>query len=345
MKRWAIVLISITLCMVLGNNVYATDDVEIYQEPQIQHKGRIVMNLYSTDSKEQITNSSPIENVQIELYYRYKKVMYNVKELDLFKYTNLTLTSDENGKIILSNLPYGLYQYKIVSAPKGFEYNTELKTLDLNLMNETINEEVYLLKEIIMAEGSTIEKEEEVKEEIIEEPKEEIIEEPKEEINEETKQENTQIIPSVKVEEDNTDQIIIVGQKNEEVINKNINNLASNLYISSEPESVMQNVTTIEDKEVMQKISQELTKKVKEKKVDMISEMKNIRITESIKVAILSMDDTMYYLKALSDSDRQNLEKVKDNKRKILDKLNEKKYKTFVKNIYARIHTNMNAKG
>lgn len=333
MKRWAIVLISITLCMVLGNNVYATDDVEIYQEPQIQHKGRIVMNLYSTDSKEQITNSSPIENVQIELYYRYKKVMYNVKELDLFKYTNLTLTSDDNGKIILSNLPYGLYQYKIVSAPKGFEYNTELKTLDLNLMNETINEEVYLLKEIIMAEGSTIEKEEEVKEEIIEEPKEEI------------KEENTQIIPSVKVEEDNTDQIIIVGQKNEEAINKNINNLVSNLYIASEPESVMQSVTTIEDKEVMQKISQELTKKAKEKKVDMISEMKNIRITESIKVAVLSMDDTMYYLKALSDSDKQNLEKVKDNKRKILDKLNEKKYKTFVKNIYARIHTNMNAKG
>lgn len=337
MKRWAIVLISITLCMVLGNNIYATDDIEIYQEPQIQHKGRIVMNLYSTDSKEQVTNSSPIENVQIELYYRYKKVMYNVKELDLFKYTNLTLTSDENGKIILSNLPYGLYQYKIVSAPKGFEYNTELKTLDLNLMNETINEEVYLLKEIIMAEGSTIEKEEEVKEEIIEEPK--------EEIKEEIKQENTQIIPSVKVEEDNTNQIIIVGQKNEEVINKNINNLVSNLYIASEPESVMQNVTTNEDKEVMQKISQELTKKAKEKKVDMISEMKNIRITESIKVAVLSMDDTMYYLKALSDSDKQNLEKVKDNKRKILDKLNEKKYKTFVKNIYARIHTNMNAKG
>ena len=147
MKRWAIVLISITLCMVLGNSVYATENVDIYQEPQVQHKGRVVMNFYSTDSKEYITNSSPIENVQVELYYRYKKVMYNVKELDLFQYTNLNLVSDENGKIILSNLPYGLYQYKIVSAPKGFEFDTELKTLDLNLMNETINEEVYLLKQ------------------------------------------------------------------------------------------------------------------------------------------------------------------------------------------------------
>ena len=119
MKRWAIVLISITLCMVVGNNVYATENVDIYQEPQVQHKGRVVMNFYSTDSKEYITNSSPIENVQIELYYRYKKVMYNVKELDLFKYTNLTLISDKNGKIILSNLPYGLYQYKIISAPNN----------------------------------------------------------------------------------------------------------------------------------------------------------------------------------------------------------------------------------
>lgn len=318
MKRWAIVLISITLCMVLGNNVYATDNVEIYQELQIQHKGRIVMNFNSTDSKENIINSSPIENVQVELYYRYQKVMYNVKELDLFKYTNLSLVSDENGKIILSNLPYGLYQYKIISAPKGFEFDSELKTLDLNLMNETINENIYLTKEIIMAEGSTIEKEEIKNEEIVEVPKEEII------------QNNTQIIPSIKVEEEKTENIIIVGQKDEEAINKKINDLATNLYIASEPESVIQETTLTEDKQVMQQVSQELTKKAKEKKVDMISEMRNTRITESIRVAVVSMDDTMYYLKTLSDKDGQDLEKIKDCKRKILDKLNDKKYKNSI---------------
>ncbi|MBQ8379988.1 MAG: hypothetical protein IJX34_04135 [Clostridia bacterium] len=306
MKRWAIVLISITLCMVLGNSVYATENVDIYQEPQVQHKGRVVMNFYSTDSKEYITNSSPIENVQVELYYRYKKVMYNVKELDLFQYTNLNLVSDENGKIILSNLPYGLYQYKIVSAPKGFEFDTELKTLDLNLMNETINEEVYLLKQIIMAEGTT--------EEIVDIPKEEII------------QNNTQIIPDIK-EDEKVEQIVIVGKKDEEAIKKNVNNLATNLYIASEPESVIQNTTLTEDKQVMQQVSQELTKKAKEKKVDMISEMRKTRITESIRVAVVSMDDTMYYLKTLSDNDRQDLEKVKDCKKRVLDRLNDKKYK------------------
>lgn len=309
MKRWAIVLISITLCMVLGNSVYATDNIEIYQEPQVQHKGRVVMNFYSTDSKEYITNSSPIENVQVELYYRYKKVMYNVKELDLFQYTNLNLVSDENGKIILSNLPYGLYQYKIVSAPKGFEFDTELKTLDLNLMNETINEEVYLLKQIIMAEGTT-----EEKEEIVDIPKEEII------------QNNTQIIPDIK-EDEKVEQIVIIGKKDEEAIKKNVNNLATNLYIASEPESVIQNTTSTEDKQVMQQVSQELTKKAKEKKVDMISEMRKTRITESIRVAVVSMDDTMYYLKTLSDNDRQDLEKVKDCKKRVLDRLNDKKYK------------------
>lgn len=309
MKRWAIVLISITLCMVLGNSVYATDNIEIYQEPQVKHKGRVVMNFYSTDSKEYITNSSPIENVQVELYYRYKKVMYNVKELDLFQYTNLNLVSDENGKIILSNLPYGLYQYKIVSAPKGFEFDTELKTLDLNLMNETINEEVYLLKQIIMAEGTT-----EEKEEIVDIPKEEII------------QNNTQIIPDIK-EDEKVEQIVIVGKKDEEAIKKNVNNLATNLYIASEPESVIQNTTLTEDKQVMQQVSQELTKKAKEKKVDMISEMRKTRITESIKVAVVSMDDTMYYLKTLSDNDRQDLEKIKDCKKRVLDRLNDKKYK------------------
>lgn len=312
MKRWAIVLISITLCMVLGNSVYATENVDIYQEPQVQHKGRVVMNFYSTDSKEYITNSSPIENVQVELYYRYKKVMYNVKELDLFQYTNLNLVSDENGKIILSNLPYGLYQYKIVSAPKGFEFDTELKTLDLNLMNETINEEVYLLKQIIMAEGTT-----EEKEEIVEIPKEEII------------QNNTQIIPDIK-EDEKVEQIVIVGKKDEEAIKKNVNNLATNLYIASEPESVIQNTTLTEDKQVMQQVSQELTKKAKEKKVDMISEMRKTRITESIKVAVVSMDDTMYYLKTLSDNDRQDLEKIKDCKKRVLDRLNDKKYKNYL---------------
>lgn len=309
MKRWAIVLISITLCMVLGNSVYATENIEIYQEPQVQYKGRVVMNFYSTDSKEYITNSSPIENVQVELYYRYKKVMYNVKELELFQYTNLNLVSDENGKIILSNLPYGLYQYKIVSAPQGFEFDTELKTLDLNLMNETINEDVYLLKQIIMAEGTT--------EEIVEVPKEEII------------QNNTQIIPDVK-EEDKVEQIVIVGKKDEEAIKKNVNNIANNLYIASEPESVIQNTTLTEDKQVMQQVSQELTKKAKEKKVDMISEMRKTRITESIKVAVVSMDDTMYYLKTLSDNDRHDLEKIKDCKKRVLDRLNDKKYKNYL---------------
>lgn len=312
MKRWAIVLISITLCMVLGNSVYATDNIEIYQEPQVQHKGRVVMNFYSTDSKEYITNSSPIENVQVELYYRYKKVMYNVKELDLFQYTNLNLVSDENGKIILSNLPYGLYQYKIVSAPKGFEFDTELKTLDLNLMNETINEEVYLLKQIIMAEGTT-----EEKEEIVEIPKEEII------------QNNTQIIPDIK-EDEKVEQIVIVGKKDEEAIKKNVNNLATNLYIASEPESVIQNTTLTEDKQVMQQVSQELTKKAKEKKVDMISEMRKTRITESIRVAVVSMDDTMYYLKTLLNNDGQDLEKIKDCKKRVLDRLNDKKYKNYL---------------
>ena len=312
MKRWAIVLISITLCMVLGNSVYATDNIEIYQEPQVKHKGRVVMNFYSTDSKEYITNSSPIENVQVELYYRYKKVMYNVKELDLFQYTNLNLVSDENGKIILSNLPYGLYQYKIVSAPKGFEFDTELKTLDLNLMNETINEEVYLLKQIIMAEGTT-----EEKEEIVDIPKEEII------------QNNTQIIPDIK-EDEKVEQIVIVGKKDEEAIKKNVNNLATNLYIASEPESVIQNTTLTEDKQVMQQVSQELTKKAKEKKVDMISEMRKTRITESIRVAVVSMDDTMYYLKTLLNNDRQDLEKVKDCKKRVLDRLNDKKYKNYL---------------
>ena len=318
MKRWAIVLISITLCMVVGNNVYATENVDIYQEPQVQHKGRVVMNFYSTDSKEYITNSSPIENVQIELYYRYKKVMYNVKELDLFKYTNLTLISDKNGKIILSNLPYGLYQYKIISAPKGFEYDTEIKTLDLNLMNETINEEVYLVKQIIMAEGSTIDKEE-----VVETPKEEIV------------QNNTQILPSVPVE-DKTEQIIIVGQKNEEAIKKNVNEIATNLYMASKPESEVEDSSFTENKKVMQRVSQELTKKAKEKKVDTITEMKKVRITEAIKIAIVNMDDTMYYLKAFSSNDMNGLEKIKDSKKKILDMLNEKKYKMNIFNRYTR---------
>lgn len=333
MKRWAIVLISITLCMVLGNNVFATDDVEIYQEPQIQHKGRIVMNFYSTDSKEQITNSSPIENVQVELYYRYKKVMYNVKELDLFNYTNLKLTSDENGKIVLTNLPYGLYQYKIVSAPSGFEYDSEIKKIDLNLMNEIINEDLYLVKEIIMAEGTT---EEEIKEEVKEEIKEEIIEE---------EVVNSQIIPSIKEEDNKIQQIIIVGQKDEEAINKTVNVMATNLYTSNENTSIVQNTETTVEKEIMQKVSEVLTRRAKKKKVDTITQMRTIRITEKIKVAVLSRDDTMYYLKGLEDNKSKDPERIKDTKRKILDKLNDKKYKNLGNNMAARINMNVNAKG
>lgn len=349
MKRWAIVLISITLSIVLGTNVYATDDVTIYQDSLPANKGRIVMNFYSTDSLERAAISSPIKGVQVEVYYRYNRVMHNIKDLDLFKYTNLSLTSDENGKIILSNLPYGLYQYKIVSVPDGFEYSDELVTLDLNLMSETINLDIYLLKDIKMAEGTTDKVEDD---EVVEVPKDEVVNpEEDEEIEDETednkeeeeiteeKNEVNEVVPEDK--EENTEEVIVSVPKDEEAIKKDFNNLANNLYMSIEPE----NEDLTEDRDIMQIVSEELTKKANEQKVAMIEEMRNIRITESIKIAVVDMDDTLYYLKSLSDSGERDIEKNKVCKKRLVERKVEKKYKVIKINTTARIRTTMQDKG
>lgn len=318
MKRWAIVLISITLCLGLNNMIYATDDVAIYEEPQVQHKGRIEMNFYSTDSIEHESKDFVVKSVQIELYYRHNKVMQNVKDLDMFIYTDLTLTSDENGKIILSNLPYGLYEYKIVSAPTGIKYDSLPVKIDLNLMNETILKDIYLVKEIVMAEGTT---------ENIEEPEVEIEkEEPK-----------VEFVPQVEKVETNT--VIIIGQKNEEAITKDINNLASNMYQAMNPQAEV--VPLTENKDIMQKVATELIKEAKEEKVDRIKEMRKVRITDQIKVAVLDMDDTMYYLKNLSDKQNDNNNKMNGTKRKMWDRDIDKKYKHIRVSKITNIRTTM----
>ena len=134
MKRWLFAIMTITLSFSI-NNIFAKEQVQIYDDPEIVNEGTVTINFLSKirdDAEEEIDNPK-VEGVQIELYYRENGQMVNIKELPQFIGKNLNLVSDANGQIILNNFPYGFYEYYIIYVPFGYKLDSEVRKIDLNI--------------------------------------------------------------------------------------------------------------------------------------------------------------------------------------------------------------------
>ena len=297
MKRWLFLLMTITLSISL-NKVLAVEQLNIYDEPEFVNEGTVTINFLSKikeDADEDIDNPV-VEGVQIEIYYRTNGQMINIKELSQFMDKELNLISNENGQIILNDFPYGFYEYYVVSVPLGYKESTQVRKIDLNILNSNINKYDFIIEDLQFAGGSTI----------VEEDKEELpnIEEDKEVENVENNnqtatneiQENVeynQYIPY-------TDEFVSLNSNN-----MNINTILTKSYNrekSSDDNNILDNRLTYNIKLTGRKM-----------KLDIISAMKNIKMNDNIKIAIL--DNHSDFHKAYIVADMPPVNKYKRNKK------------------------------
>lgn len=284
MKRWLFAIMTITLSFSI-NNIFAKEQVQIYDDPEIVNEGTVTINFLSKirdDAEEEIDNPK-VEGVQIELYYRENGQMVNIKELPQFIGKNLNLVSDANGQIILNNFPYGFYEYYIIYVPFGYKLDSEVRKIDLNILNSYINKYDFIVEDLQFAEGSTIIEEDPIEEDPI------IIEDDKEEVIIENNTSNESIKNDHNIDEN-------IGQSNSYL---NLNNTSINSIIKDSYDNEK------EDSDSNDVLNDRITNKIKPVKnnikLDIISAMKNIKINDNIKTAILDNYRDFHKIYIISD--------------------------------------------
>ncbi len=284
MKRWLFAIMTITLSFSI-NNIFAKEQVQIYDDPEIVNEGTVTINFLSKirdDAEEEIDNPK-VEGVQIELYYRENGQMVNIKELPQFIGKNLNLVSDANGQIILNNFPYGFYEYYIIYVPFGYKLDSEVRKIDLNILNSYINKYDFIVEDLQFAEGSTIIEEGPIEEDPI------IIEDDKEEVIIENNTSNESIKNDHNIDEN-------IGQSNSYL---NLNNTSINSIIKDSYDNEK------EDSDSNDVLNDRITNKIKpiknNIKLDIISAMKNIKINDNIKTAILDNYRDFHKIYIISD--------------------------------------------
>lgn len=284
MKRWLFAIMTITLSFSI-NNIFAKEQVQIYDDPEIVNEGTVTINFLSKirdDAEEEIDNPK-VEGVQIELYYRENGQMVNIKELPQFIGKNLNLVSDANGQIILNNFPYGFYEYYIIYVPFGYKLDSEVRKIDLNILNSYINKYDFIVEDLQFAEGSTIIEEDPIEEDPI------IIEDDKEEVIIENNTSNESIKNDHNIDEN-------IGQSNSYL---NLNNTSINSIIKDSYDNEK------EDSDSNDVLNDRITNKIKpiknNIKLDIISAMKNIKINDNIKTAILDNYRDFHKIYIISD--------------------------------------------
>lgn len=321
MKRWTMVITSFIVMIFASKSIYAVENIDS-QSNGLLNEGRIVIDFMVDDTYEK---NSPVKDVEVELLFLVNDDMIDIRKVEELNNTTINLVSDENGKVVLNNLPYGLYQYRIISAPNGFEYNEDYEYIEVDLLNKNINMDVYLTRKIEMAEGSTI----------VEEPKEEI-EDTKDNINDESKKEET--IISTPKKEEVIEKVVI--EDNTNALKTNVNMLSLDIYNYSEnteevnkSEMIVNQVQKDNEsnKEVIMKNTiNYMRDRMKSLNQQMIKKFKEYKISESIKIAINTVDDTMNIYKEFV-SDLPNDKKNKKIRRQsiLMSKINIQKEKLY----------------
>lgn len=321
MKRWTMVITSFIVMIFASKSIYAVENIDS-QSNGLLNEGRIVIDFMVDDTYEK---NSPVKDVEVELLFLVNDDMIDIRKVEELNNTTINLVSDENGKVVLNNLPYGLYQYRIISAPNGFEYNEDYEYIEVDLLNKNINMDVYLTRKIEMAEGSTI----------VGEPKEEI-EDTKDNINDEPKKEET--IISTPKKEEVIEKVVI--EDNTNALKTNVNTLSLDIYNYSENiEEVNKGEIFVnqvqKDNEsnkdvIMKNTINYMRDRMKSLNQQMIKKFKEYKISESIKIAINTVDDTMNIYKEFV-SDLPNDKKNKKIRRQsiLMSKINIQKEKLY----------------
>ncbi len=89
-----------------------------------------VTNKYITGTfiftKTDYSTNAPLSNTLIEIYNEDNELLYSER-------------TNEEGKIVINNLPYGKYYYKEIEAPEGYMLNPETISFEIKEDNEIVN--------------------------------------------------------------------------------------------------------------------------------------------------------------------------------------------------------------
>lgn len=297
MKGWTIIISSVLITLLLGNFVYAEENVEIYEQV---NEAVLVINFSIVDTNHK---NSPVENVTIELLYDNNGEWININDLEEMKDTYIDLSSDYNGAIVLNNLPYGMYEYKIMSAPDGYEFETDSKVIIVDILNNYLTVDEILTKQVHMAEG-TIDKENKKDENITKDEKIPNVENPTEIYVEENDSKENESISDYTYQEQEK-----VIEENE-IINTNINTIAKEILKEKENNKL---------DDVSDTMNETIKAKKERKKMDMLKSFKSYKFVDAIKDAIATIDNPMdTIIKAMSNVPKDD-DNDEDKKRKRLN--------------------------
>ncbi len=273
MKKWTFIIITVVLSL-LFSNCYAS---EIYEdEIELSNNGKIIINFYSKDSD---TIKTPVQNVEIVVLYDDYTSLIDIRELPEMQNLPINLVSDANGNIVINNLPYGLYQYKVISVPEGFEYSGEDKTFGIDLLNTTMSFEEVVTRKVEMAESTVKGPDEE-----IEIPVQDIVEGPEQtqEIEPELEAKEEEVV----VKEDENEQPV---KEEKNIIETNVNEVSEIVY------KIDNNISTekVEPEKIqtMKLAISKIRENIKKPSRDVIQEFQKNRVSNAMKDAIITIDN------------------------------------------------------
>lgn len=170
MKKWTIILIVMLTVLNFGSFVLA-DEIDENTEV-LANDGRVIMNFIDE-------NYSPVVGASVRINLSTDNGMIDIRELGLN--TVIVLESDQNGIVVINNLPYGFYEYYVDYVPLGYECLYTASNFfvspaeDVAYVNVMFKEDVAMvaapIEEVVKEEME----EEEEKEEVVVPVQEEII--------------------------------------------------------------------------------------------------------------------------------------------------------------------------
>lgn len=306
MKRWAIVILNLILCLSI-NSVFADEDVDFYDDELEIQTGSITINfLAGTNIDDEDSCSSLVKGMNITLYRLDSGNLVKVGDY----------VSNDNGVVYIDNLQYGLYKYQITEAPAGIEADTDMKKVELTIEDSDVVVNNYSKMEVYLADNVT---EEETKED------EENTIEVKTDTNEEAiTNENVEVVKTTdsKEAEDNFS-------------SSKVNTMANDIYNTTASTEIVTSSDKDFEINTIAKMMEEENKK-NDIKMDVISAMKDVRITDTIREAVVSNSNDMYktYMYAdILDKDRfrKKYRKVETTQKIAM------KYRAYKNNVYANI--------
>lgn len=171
MKKWTIILIVMLTVLNFGSFVLA-DEIDENTEV-LANDGRVIMNFIDE-------NYSPVVGASVRINLSTDNGMIDIRELGLN--TVIVLESDQNGIVVINNLPYGFYEYYVDYVPLGYECLYTASNFfvspaeDVAYVNVMFKEDVAMvaapIEEVVKEE---MEEEEEKEEEVVVPVQEEII--------------------------------------------------------------------------------------------------------------------------------------------------------------------------